>query len=111
MQIRPARIRGFDKIRRYAARMKRELLISFLPPVLLSVAIRLAAAANAIFRPDVSIGASQEWVLVLAVLAGAPGPYRFRCHQALDCPCQAEEFGRYTCVGFALGRHPIDEFR
>jgi hypothetical protein len=70
MRVRPVRVRGFDKIRRYAGRMKREMLISFLPPVLLSVAIRLAAAANAVFRPDVSIGASQEWVLVLAVLAG-----------------------------------------
>ena len=72
MKVRRARNPGFDKIRRYAARMKRELLISFLPPVLLSVAIRLGVAANAIFRPDVSIGASQEWVLVLAVFAGAP---------------------------------------
>ena len=52
--------------------MKREILISFLPPVLLSVAIRLGVAANAVLRPDVSIGASQEWVLVLAVLAGVP---------------------------------------
>ena len=90
--------------------MKREILISFLPPVLLSVAIRLGVAASIVLRPDVSIGASQEWVLVLAVLAGVP-PYRFRGRQALDRPCQAEEFGRYTCVSFALGRHRIDEFR
>lgn len=72
MKVRQARKRGFDKIRRYAGRMKRELLISFLPPVLLSVAIRLIVAANAAFRPDVSIGANQEWVSMAAVLAGAP---------------------------------------
>jgi hypothetical protein len=52
--------------------MNREILISLLPPVLLSVAIRLGVAASIVLRPDVSIGASQEWVLVLAVLAGVP---------------------------------------
>jgi hypothetical protein len=54
--------------------MKRELLISFLPPVLLCVAIRLALAVAIVFRPDVlpSIGAAQEWALVLTALAGVP---------------------------------------
>ena len=67
-----AHIRGFDKIQQYAPRMKREILISFLPPVLLSVAIRLGLGANIVLQPDLSIGASQEWVSALAVLAGVP---------------------------------------
>ncbi len=54
--------------------MRRELLISFLPPVLLSLAIRLGAAGLFVFGPETSVtlGAVIEWVRVSAVLLGLP---------------------------------------
>ena len=106
-----ARNRGFDKIRQYAARMKREILISFLPPVLLSVAIRLGVAANAVFRPDVSIGASQEWVLVLAVLAGVPALIVFAAIRLWIARAKLRSLGAIVASALLSAVILIDEFR
>ena len=54
--------------------MKREMLISFLPPVLLSLAARLAVLAIAVFGRETfaTIGVCREWAMVLALFLGAP---------------------------------------
>jgi hypothetical protein len=55
-------------------RMKRELPISFLPPVLLSLSVRLGAAAVFVFGPETltTLGAALEWARVSAVILGTP---------------------------------------
>jgi hypothetical protein len=54
--------------------MRREFLISFLPPVLLSLALRAWLLASIVFRPDAdfAIAMARAWLEALTVLAGVP---------------------------------------
>jgi hypothetical protein len=67
-------LRGFDTVNSYAGGMRREFFISFLPPILLSLALRAWLLASIVLRPenDFAIAMARAWLEVLAVIAGVP---------------------------------------
>lgn len=67
-------LRGFDTVGSYTGGMGRECLLSFLPPVLLSLALRAWLLASIVFDPDTdfAIAMVRAWLDALALFAGAP---------------------------------------
>jgi hypothetical protein len=67
-------LRKLDTVGSYSGGVRREFLISFLPPVLLSLALRAWLLESIVFRPDTdfAITPARAWLETLALFPGVP---------------------------------------